>query len=91
MSDENKTFAVVLSILALALLFFYLHKTPPKLDDIKDPFIVKKVQTYGNDRAKYYGRTHKGSLFNPKPVILDRGRYTVGDIIYFPAQIKEEK
>ena len=87
MNDENKPLIVALSFLVLVFILFIFYRTPAKLDDLNDPFIVRKVQSHSG-QAKYYGQSHQSSFFGSNPIILDKGRYTVGDTIYFPAQIK---
>jgi hypothetical protein len=83
MSNELITLACILAV--SIFLFFQIHSCPI-LDNKNNPFIVRQVkERYFNPQgtAKYYGRIQKDASFRPKPLILEKGRYNIGDTIFF--------
>ena len=85
MDDDTLGLKVIAVFILFLILMFNCVHTSPILDDKKSPYIVKKVKDTWiyTGKARYYGKAYSGEMFCPKPLILDIGRYNIGDTIYF--------
>lgn len=73
-------------IIVIIIIIFVLKSmhSAPILDNKLDPFIIKKIkacEVYEN-KARYFGKIQKSGMFSPKPIILDKNAFNVGDTIY---------
>ena len=83
MKDENFVMIIACICVILITWIFLSFGSSPILDNKEDPFIVRKISTcwWTPGHARYYGKKQKAPLTSPKSIILEIGKYNVGDTI----------